>query len=59
MTDEQKKRCIKLLIQISKEMRKNAKRYKLDKRIDKVSMRFFEGVSRGYLSAAKTLRDFM
>jgi len=59
MTDEQKKRCIKLLIQISKEMRKNAKRYKLDKRVDKVSMRFYEGVSWGFLDAAKILRDFM
>jgi len=59
MTEEQKKRCVKLLVQISKNMRKNAKRYKLDKRFNRESKRYFEGVSWGFLDAAKILRDFM
>lgn len=59
MTDEQKSRCVKLLVQISKDMRKNAKKRKLDKRVDKESVRYFEGVSWGFLDAAKILRDFM
>jgi len=58
MTEEQKARYIKLLVAISRDMRKNAKRYELDKRVDKESKRYFEGVSWGFLDAAKIMRDF-
>jgi len=56
MTEEQKKRCVELLVAISRGMRKNARRYKLDR--EKDSKRYFQGVSFGLLDAAKIMRDF-
>lgn len=56
MTDEQKARCIELLVGISRGMRKNARRYKLDR--EKDSKRYFQGVSFGLLDAAKIVKNF-
>lgn len=56
MTEEQKARCIELLVGISRGMRRNARKYTLDR--EKDSKRYFQGVSFGLLDAAKIMRDF-